>query len=360
MYLSGGSCILDCMNSGEVWRLGHRPGLDGLRGVAVLMVIAYHAWGVESSGAGVVGVTVFFVLSGFLITALLLAEGAEGGVSFGGFYARRARRLLPALVVFLIAMTAVQVATNAAGFVSLDTLPGVALYIGNWLPAAGRPLYALTHVWSLAVEEQFYLVWPLALVAAARWRGDRGVAWVVTCGILVSVGLRIAFVAAGHDYRAYYGTDTAASALLVGALVAVLVRRGVRVTPLAALVALPALVVLATLSHDRFLVAPLASTGLTAVVVSSVASVDRLPALEPRWLTAIGRRSYGLYLWHFPLVWYVAPRMNLPQPAAVAAMLALSWVLTALSWRYVERPFLRQKGGVTPHDLRLRKVAVAA
>jgi peptidoglycan/LPS O-acetylase OafA/YrhL len=347
------------MNSGEGWRLGHRPALDGLRGVAIVLVVAYHSVGYDPSAAGVVGVTAFFTLSGFLITALLLAEGDRGGVLLGGFYARRARRLLPALAVFLVVMTAVEVTTRAAWFFDLETLPGVAVYVGNWMPAAGHSLFAVSHVWSLAVEEQFYLVWPIALILAAKWRGDRGVAVVAAVGIVASVALRGAFVVSGHELRAYYGTDTAASALLLGALVAVLVRRGVRVPTPAALAALAGLVLVAAVSRDRFLFGPLAAAVLAAVVVAGIASTGRVGVLEPRWLVAIGRRSYGLYLWHFPLVWYVAPRLDVARPVAIAVMLGLAGLLTVISWRYVEEPFLRPgsgHAGYAPKELVRRDV----
>ena len=228
--------------------LPHLVGLDGLRAVAVIAVVLYHADVVWLPG-GFLGVDVFFVLSGFLITSLLLVElDRTGGIDFKSFYVRRARRLLPALFAVL-AVTAVLVATvaydGAAGF--RRDLPGALFYFSNWLSIftdtsyfefIGRPPM-LKHLWSLAVEEQFYIFWPGIALLAYRARGARAVGWVALAGAVLStlamtIGSVVGDMPGSADpSRLYFGTDTHLMGVSVGAALAVLWRPG-RTSPVLA------------------------------------------------------------------------------------------------------------------------------
>src|SRR5437870_3842480 len=148
------------------WRLGHRPALDGLRGIAALLVIAAHLNIPGFAGGGATGVTLFFALSGFLITALLLEDHARGGIRWLEFYRRRALRLLPALLLVVIAFSAWDAKFERAN-VARDALAAI-FYVANFARARGYQLGSLSHTWSLAVEEQFYFTWPLVLTIVAR------------------------------------------------------------------------------------------------------------------------------------------------------------------------------------------------
>jgi peptidoglycan/LPS O-acetylase OafA/YrhL len=211
----------------------YRPALDGLRAVSVAAVVAYHldyGW----AGGGFLGVDVFFVLSGYLISSLLLSEWARRGrIDLRAFWARRARRLLPAVFLLLLALAAY--AAIAAPADQLDRLRGDALatllYVQNWwLILQGQSyfdLYAapspLRHAWSLAIEEQFYLLWPLVVFAALRGRGESRRPILLTCllGTFASAAWMWACFDPVDPSRAYYGTGARAQTLLVGALLAV-------------------------------------------------------------------------------------------------------------------------------------------
>jgi peptidoglycan/LPS O-acetylase OafA/YrhL len=213
----------------------HMPGLDGVRAIAVTAVLLFHANPTWLPG-GFLGVDVFFALSGFLISSLLLAElGETAGVRFGRFYLRRARRLLPALFLVLIATSvlAATIAQDAAARVREDVVASF-FYVTNWwyvlhgqsyFEATGRPPL-LQHLWSLAVEEQFYLVWPLLLFGLWKLGGVRGVRVGAAAGALLSTAL-MAWIAVRQGMpgtadasRVYFGTDTHAMTLLVGAVLA--------------------------------------------------------------------------------------------------------------------------------------------
>jgi peptidoglycan/LPS O-acetylase OafA/YrhL len=336
-------------NSEKPWRLGHRPGLDGIRGFAILLVLADHSGIAIASGAGNLGVTIFFVLSGFLITTLLLEEHARcGRVSLRRFYWRRALRLLPALGALLATVAVVMTLAGRADEIAGDVVPAL-FYFMNWSVAAGNNPGLVGHTWSLSIEEQFYLVWPLALLAILSVGRGR-LAWV--SGILVaaalsSIVLRIHFFAEpGGYYRAFEGTDTRMDALAIGCLLAVAFsRRPIRVPPLlmAALAAAIPVIVWATndasMATFGFALTALAAAGLVAGAASGRG--EKVLAWRP--LAYMGVVSYGLYLWHRPLMQVFTDSGLGGVPWAVALMFGLSIGLAMLSRRLVEDPFLRLK-----------------
>lgn len=331
------------MSTGERWRLGHRPALDGLRGIAVLLVVAAHAVPTWFPGAGAVGVTIFFVLSGFLITSLLLDEHAdEGRVGLRSFYLRRGARLFPALVVFVVVVIVLQVAV-AKNFGRPTDAIWVALYIGNWLPALGSPMGGLDHTWSLAVEEQFYLLFPAALVFLLR---RRHAAVAIALLTLASASTRVGLLAEGASIdRVYNGTDTVACLLLAGCCTAFIVRtRATRPKPWLAYSVLGVLAVCGlafTESNGARSLLPLAVAPASAVALVALLDVRSGPIVAS-WLMKVGKRSYGLYLWHFPLLMVIGEALDLgggvPRWASAPFLIAAAWGLTCLSWRCVEQP----------------------
>jgi peptidoglycan/LPS O-acetylase OafA/YrhL len=341
-------------------------GLDGLRAVAVIGVLAYHA-GVAGVGGGLLGVDVFFVLSGFLITTLLVAERQRrGSISLSRFWCRRARRLLPALLIML---TLVAWCGRWFGVDSLSQLRGDALstllYVANWHYVLANQSYfvhfgapsPLLHTWSLAVEEQFYLVWPLVAVLALRRWGGRGLAAVAGSGVVVSAGLTAALYAAGTNVsRLYYGTDTRAQELMVGCLLALVVpRMRARVTASAparralAGAGLAGAGVLAWALHavggqgsflydGGFLVVALATAAVVAVAACRPDGPGaRALAVPP--LRYIGRISYGLYVYHWPLFLILDhAHTGLVGVPLLAVRLVVTLVVAALSFHLVEEP----------------------
>lgn len=211
--------------------------------MAILLVVAAHAVPAWLPAAGAVGVAVFFALSGFLITSLLLEQER---IDLRGFYLRRAARLFPALAVFVAFMLLLQVAV-AKNFGHPADAVWVALYVGNWVSANGGTMGALDHTWSLAVEEQFYILFPLLLIAASRLP-RRALLALLAGGVLVSLTLRFGLLAAGSTVdRVYRGTDTTACLLLLGgcAAVALTLRSPSRSRPWLAAVAMTGIAALA-------------------------------------------------------------------------------------------------------------------
>jgi peptidoglycan/LPS O-acetylase OafA/YrhL len=349
---------------GTPFRLGHRPALDGLRGLAILMVLLSHMPSLALNG-GFYGVDLFFVLSGFLITSLLLEERrATGAISLRAFYVRRALRLLPALVVVLITVVALSAwkdsAAQAAAMrkTALITL----LYSTNWFKAFDAlPNEILSPAWSLSIEEQFYLLWPLLLVALLRLGASRrATAGVVIVLLLGSAAARAALWgpqdAAVH--RIFFGTDTHADGLLCGVLAALFLSwGGAPASPrLGRALNWSALLFLGFLAlflqgwpFDRWLLQAgylpmnLASAALVVCLVT-----EPWPPLRALFefapLVWIGRVSYGIYLWHIVVFWMLG-RLGLGLgrgfwPVAVGATFALAGV----SFYVLERPLLRLKG----------------
>jgi len=340
------------------------PALDGLRALAVLAVIAFHAE-LPMCGGGFLGVEVFFVVSGYLITALLLDEQqTRGRISLPHFWQRRARRLLPALLVLLIAALALSltIAPDSLAGTRSDTTAAL-LYVSNWWQVIHHHSYfmdvdrppLLLHLWSLAVEEQFYLVWPLAVALIGR-RAQR---WVLRVALLggISSALWLAWLydPSVDPTRVYVGSDTRSSGLLFGAALAVVVPPFAAAGTLARRAQLgrealgaTGLLALAWLacrfsSHDPLLyrgglvLVDMASAALIAGLVAPTA-VSRLLGARPcAWL---GRRSYGLYLWHWPIFAVTRPEFDLALSggALLGLRLALTFVTAELCYRFVEQP----------------------
>lgn len=329
------------------WRLGRRPGLDVVRGIAILMVMVSHlrhGWRSEGS----LGVSVFFVLSGFLITALLLEEWRDKGrIDFKAFYLRRAKRLLPAMVVMIVVVSAVKAHLGVAWRGSLES---VLLYVSNWAYIDGVQMTWVQHTWSLAIEEQFYLVWPVLLVLALRLVRPIRLAPVLAGLMLGSTAVRWALYASGAaPLRVYEGTDARADALLAGCALAVLAHSGVRlprVDVVAAGWALSAAVVVGLVASDlnHNVVGP--TVGLPLGVILLLAGL----AMRPEHTTSpdgaavvawFGRRSYGLYLWSVPIALsapYFFPGIGMGGKLALAG---LSILIAEVSWRLVEAPILQ-------------------
>ncbi len=359
-----------------------RGDIEGLRGIAVLLVVLYHA-GVRQLPAGFIGVDVFFVISGFLITGLLLSELRQtGSISLTGFYARRAKRLLPATAAVL-------------AFVSLATwllLPKIrwieiahdlvasALYSVNWRLAGQAVDYLaqnqapspVQHFWSLAVEEQFYLVWPLLLLTLALWarrplQGDRALLrshyqrsrpGPDTRLLLIGVGVIAlpslawsAYLTSADPGRAYFVTTTRMWELAIGATVAILAPQIARLPRLlaAALGWAGLAAVLTTGLHlttdTAFpgLVALVPTLGVAAVIAAGPAAGRLGPAglLRLAPLQRVGALSYSLYLWHWPLIVIATAKLGELSLFAGLSVAALSVIPAHLSLKYIENPVRR-------------------
>ena len=371
----------------EPVRSGQRymPGLDGVRALAVLAVIAFH----EQLGwapGGLLGVGVFFTLSGYLITDLLLGQwSARGRLQLADFWMRRARRLLPALFVMLTVVTAWVTLADRARLSGLrGAVAAAATYSSNWYLiiqnqsyfARFAPPAPLDHLWSLAVEEQFYLAWPWLLLLGllclrawgrtgrgmpGRWTGTAG--WLALPTLVLAVASGVATIALYHPgldpTRVYEGTDTRALGLLIGAALAMAwpsrrpapsaraVRVLVDVGGVAGL-AVIALLIWRTGQYSPFIYRGglIALSVATAAVLAAAAMkgegeaggtwTGRVLGWGPlRWL---GVRSYGIYLWHYPIIVLTSPANSTENLTRGALQTAATIAVAALSWRFVEEP----------------------
>ena len=349
----------------KAWRA---PGLDGVRALAVLAVLAFHE-GWRWIPGGFLGVDIFFVLSGYLITDLLVARfRKDGRIGLGGFYQRRARRLLPALALMLVAVTAAVTVLEPDQRAALrPALLGAVTYTSNWWQALAHQSYfsvygpppVFEHLWSLAVEEQFYLIWPLLLTVillVARRRGARAMfAW---AGAVASALAMLVIYRPGSDPSlVYYGTDTHASALMIGAALALtwplaeVAAAGRRVRRVLDLAGAAGLAVLAwavwhlsgadSWDYPYGLVLAALAAGAVILAAAAPGKIGTLLSAWPlRWL---GVRSYGIYLWHWPVIAIttgLAPRTaSSAQARVIDAVLPI--LLAAVSWRWLEEPILR-------------------
>jgi peptidoglycan/LPS O-acetylase OafA/YrhL len=350
-------------------RLGYRPALDGVRGVAIAIVVSFHAF--HWPAAGTLGVDLFFVLSGFLITTLLLEEHARSGrIRIGGFYACRARRLLPALFVMLAPFLFLAVWATLLGRPPgwLWLRLGAALtYTSNVLVAADPNLASagLIHLWSLAAEEQFYIVWPLLLLVVIRRAGIGRVGRVLGFLLVVAVAYRLQLLLRGASIeRVYYGPDTHADSLLIGCIFGcsfvqgrlpqfVFGHRWRRVSITVSLVVVLAAAVLISrvpsgLAYETQLLPTVFAAAAGVFIVSAALGgslVARMLAVRP--LVFLGRISYSLYLWHLPLLVALAGTHHGPGVRTTTAI-AVALVVATGSRYFVELPVLARARSVTP------------
>lgn len=359
-------------------RLRYQPALDGLRAIAVVAVLLYHGQVTWLPG-GFLGVDLFFVLSGFLITGLLLAEYARRGtIDLVRFWGRRARRLLPALFLVLSAVclySAFLARPSQRPTLRMDALSTLA-YVANWRFALGKQSYfaqyddpsPLRHMWSLGIEEQYYLLFPLVLLGWLTLTAGR--TGLLRAGLLLgalgsALLMLVLFVPGTDPSRVYDGTDTRAQALLVGAFLAAWaaehpVRRGprsyLRTGPVEAplpgwgslgVLALAGFALLATTAHGEstwlyrggFLLTAAVCAALLAGATRAGPGHPMVRALSWEPLRAVGVISYGLYLWHWPVYVVMNPdRTGLDGTALLTLRLAVTFGLAALSYHLVERP----------------------
>ena len=352
----------------------YMPGLDGLRAVAVIGVILYHL-GFSWIPGGLLGVGVFFTLSGYLITDILLSQVDSGGVKLKEFWLARARRLFPALFVVLVVVMAW--VTLIGPHQSPDfrgAVGSAAFYFNNWFLIFHDVSYfaqfgtpdPLNHLWSLSVEEQFYILWPLMIIGgvalikeAPSAGGTRVRLAAVTVGLTLISAIEMAILyEPGIDpSRVYYGTDTRAQELLLGAALAMVwpsrrlranIRPQARKTIDAAGVL--GLLVIALmfwqseefspfLYRGGFLLLSIATVLAVAAMAHPASKLGPIVGCRPmRW---IGERSYGIYLWHFPIIVLTSPEGSLQQgvdiPRAILQT-AATFAVAALSWKYIENP----------------------
>ncbi|MDT4918820.1 MAG: hypothetical protein QOH89_3520 [Pseudonocardiales bacterium] len=374
-------------------------GLDALRAVAVLAVVAFHFAPAALPG-GFLGVDIFFVLSGYLITRMITAEYLRfGSLRFGNFYLRRARRLLPALAVLLTAVLAAAAFWRDQLTTIRPAAAAAAGYVSNWwlsfahqsyFVSAGRPSM-LQHLWSLAVEEQFYLFWPLVAAAVLSLAPQRRKAETLAAvaGLLaVGSAVEMAWLAIVTDAplatdasRLYYGTDTHSMGLLLGAALGALAAartamradrpapaRLVHASDALAAGALVALLVILAVAHESspglyrggfFIVAALAAVAAAALARQG----SRLgPALDRRPMRWLAARSYAIYLWHWPVAVLTRPGVDVhwPGAAVLLARIGITVLLADLTHRLVEAPVRAAgfKAGVQAGARRLRRVAL--
>lgn len=321
------------MTPGEGWGLGHRPALDAIRGLAVLLVMFGHSIvPFPFAGGATIGLGLFFALSGYLITGLLVGDQDElGRIRFGRFYLRRARRLLPALALFLGVMLALGLTTS-------EQAAPAAFYYANIAKASGFNLGVLSHLWSLSLEEQFYLLWPVVLAVFRPWLAAVGAVVLTLAGVL------------------WVG------ALLGGCAVALLSRHAGRdIVPPRWLTVLAVIALVAVFPLHVSIGIPLIS--LTAPVVIAAAANAR----SWRPLEHVGRVSYGAYLWHYPIS--LALVAFLPWWATFLVLVPVTLGIAAVSWFLLEKPILTGRlprlrasnqdtaGGIDPESPAIIEVA---
>lgn len=339
---------------GEWTPLGQIPALDGLRAIAVMVVIAYHGgwWGIDG---GFIGVDLFFALSGFLITRLLIDEHMrKGGISLKKFYIRRALRLLPAvfaMVAVVWILAAVLDAPRLEDRLGSRSLWALS-YVANWHDVVththGGPF---SHLWSLSVEEQFYVVWPVVVFGLLKWRGVESVrrfaGWV---SLLLASITAVRYWGGTSGFRLYFGTEShGAIVLLAGSWLGASPKLLASIKPEIARMLLAVGVggiVVFSFVEDRFNVVHL-GFGYVPITVISLAAVagavhnKNLRALTWQPLQQIGKSSYAIYLWHIPM--FAITAALVPDVPGEIRIIAGTAIATVLSHFLVERPALRQK-----------------
>ncbi len=346
--------------------IAHVPALDGLRGVALLGVLFFHANG--ALPGGYLGVDLFFVLSGFLITSLLLAEHRDTGrIVLSAFLGRRARRLLPALLALMPA-----IALYGRFFTKSEDLPALRAdalatlgYVANWRTVFAEKSYwelfsapsPLEHTWSLAIEEQFYLVWPVLVALALRRCAPRSILVLASALTALSMAAMLALFDPAHTSRAYLGTDTRAAGLLAGAALATVIAPDttfeastIRWLDALGCVAAVGLGVAwwSLEGTSPFLYRGglwLTEVGVLVLIVCAVAGPRSLVAraLSFRPLTLLGTISYGVYLWHWPVNVLLTPERVHAGPWLHVLQFAITFAIAIVSYRFLERPIRRRE-----------------
>lgn len=350
----------------------YMPGLDGLRALAVLSVIAYHLNFPWATG-GFLGVTVFFVLSGYLITDLLVAEWSENKkINLKNFWIRRAKRLLPGMFTLLLVVFAFVSIFHTPLLTDLkqDTIAAL-FYYSNWwyifhdlsyFESFGPPPL-LNHFWSLAVEEQFYIIWPILILLVLRFLKHKSLLFLLTIiGAVISTTLMAYLFHPGLDpSRVYYGTDTRAFSLLIGAALAMLwpsrklttqIKNSDRIfldTMGLTGLTIFLLMIWKTNQYESFLyeggmlLISISTAMLIAALAHPASLIGRFLSMKPlKW---IGLRSYGIYLWHFPVIVLLSPKLNNGDLSFVRTVLHLIiiFILAALSYHFIEDPIRKGK-----------------
>lgn len=373
----------------------YMPGLDGLRAVAVLGVLAYHLDFGFAPG-GLLGVGVFFTLSGYLITDILLAQAARGGIKLKSFWFARARRLLPALFVMLIVVMAWVTVIGPHQAPEFKNAAGsAAFYFNNWWSIFRDVSYfaqfeapgPLSHLWSLSVEEQFYIVWPFVVILGIRFIPDvaysSGVRFrlaMVTLALALASGVLMAVLydSALDPSRVYYGTDTRALELLIGAALAMtwpsrklktnIPLRAARIIDGAGVVGFGVIALMFLRTDDLspflyrggFLVLALATALAVAALAHPASRLAPLVGCAPmRW---IGERSYGIYLWQLPIIVLTTPEGDRPDEnlGRAALQVAATIAVAAISWRFLEDPIRHGALRRLRKRIRSREWSVAA
>lgn len=353
----------------------YRPDVDGLRAVAILPVIFYHA-GFSAFSGGFAGVDVFFVLSGYLITSLILPEALEGRFSITNFYERRIRRIFPALfAVMLASLVASYWLMWPLAFKDYgQSLVAATAFASNFLfwnkfgyfdsPAETRPLL---HTWSLAVEEQFYILFPIYLILVVRWF-PRALKWLTVTIAILSFGFSVYSVTFAPT-AAFYLAPSRTWELLLGAMLAMkiftpLKSQIIRNVLSAAGLGLIALAVGIFTQHSPFpgAYALLPCVGTFLVIYAGIGqpnSVNRL--LSARWLVSTGLISYSLYLWHWPLIVFAELYWVRDITTSEAwAIILFSLLLAILSWKFIEQPFRTRRVAASRRSLFLMAGSVMA
>ena len=345
----------------------YMPGIDGLRAIAVIGVILYHL-NIPWFQGGFSGVTVFFVLSGYLITDILIDEWKKNNkIDYLRFMFRRFRRLAPALLAMIFLVALWVIFTNHPSFEKLrtDFLPSL-LYVTNWwyifhdVSYFDRfgPASPLTHIWSLGIEEQFYLIWPILLILGFTFiKRKRFRVLAILVGVVISAWLMAFLYVPGEDpSRVYYGTDTRAFSLLLGAALAfvwpsqrlskTVPRQASWVLESVGIAGLLLIIILFmnTSEFDSFhyqggmLVLSLITTLVVAAFAHPASKLGKWLSIKPiRW---VGVRSYGIYLWHYPIIILTTPIVNTDgiDVWRIILQIAATLIISALSYRFVETP----------------------
>lgn len=345
-------------------------GLDGLRAISVLAVILYHLH-IDGIDGGFLGVTVFFVLSGYLITDLLVNEYEKTGrIDLKTFWIKRFRRLLPALIIMLIVIGAWITLFQRSYLVGLrGEIIAAFAYISNWYYVFQEQSYftkfappsPLQHMWSLAVEEQFYIVWPLLMLLALKFIPSKGkiAVFILLLSFASAEAMAFMFTPDVDPSRVYFGTDTRAFSILLGAALALVwpsaklsknvtseLKKTLNIAGIVSLLSLVAMMMFikedgSFLYYGGMYLASAVTAVLIAVIVHPASSVGRIFSFKP--LLWIGVRSYGIYVWHFPIIVLlgIAVKTESISSTKIFMALLLTFIFSSLSFQYIEEPIRR-------------------